>query len=175
MPVIKITRKTFGKAQYDISHTVTGILTLNKTTYVYIGSDVYQGPDYDYKLFDFNTLVIDPSLGTIANAIQIILPSAAEALGYEATAKVIGNSIYAQINVLPTQTVYDIAHTVTGSLNFNGLTDIFLSNDMYSGPGIYKIFKGFTSVSGWEYLNMVSHPYGRGFRSSNNEISIRLN
>jgi hypothetical protein len=174
MPLVKINRKILNKPEYDIAHTINGTFTINNVNYIYIGADTYQGPNYNYKLFNYTNLVIDASLGTISNAIQVILPESVEQQGYEATAKISNNTVYASISK-PTYTTYDIAHTVSGSLTFGGKADIFINDDQYQGPGLYKLFKGFNSVSGWEYLNMVSHAYTRGFRVNNNEISIRLN
>ena len=51
--------------------------------------------------------------------------------------------------------IYDISHKVTGSLVLAPGTDVFINDDVYQGPGVYRLFTGYSSVSGVGNLNIV--------------------
>lgn len=78
-----------------------------------------------------------------------------------------------KVHRLYSSTIYDIAHTVSGSLNFGTATNIEISDALYQGPGIYQLYKGYTSVTGIENLQMVVRPTS-GFSSDSGILSVTL-
>jgi|LakMenEpi03Aug12_release.lakeMendotaPanAssembly.Ray.scaffolds.fasta_scaffold3510890_1 hypothetical protein len=72
-------------------------------------------------------------------------------------------------------TLYDISHIVTGPLVLAPSTDIFIDDETYQGPGIYKLFSGFSSVTGITNLNIVGRSICSGVAVSGNSIVVTLN
>jgi hypothetical protein len=71
--------------------------------------------------------------------------------------------------------IYDISHKVTGSLVFAPGTDIFINDDVYQGPGVYRLFTGYSSVTGVGNLNIVGQSVCSAPVVSGNYIVTILN
>ena len=82
-----------------------------------------------------------------------------------------------KINLTPqcSTVLYDISHIVTGSLNIAPATDIFIDDETYRGPGIYKLFSGFSSVTGITNLNIVGRSICSEVAISGDSVVVTLN
>lgn len=71
--------------------------------------------------------------------------------------------------------IYDISHKVTGSLTITPGTDVFINDDVYQGPGVYRLFTGYSSVTGVGNLNIVGQSVCSAPDVSGNYIITILN
>lgn len=135
MPVIKINRKVFSDyGFYDISHNVTGSLTLSSRTNVFLDSGVLVGPG-DYKLFTYGSLSLQNSL-TVRTAFNI---SSSNPI-YEGYAEATGNAIYAKV-YNTSNIIKDHVQTIdNGTLTIAGPTTIELDTALFNTAGKYAIF-----------------------------------
>ena len=135
MPVIKINRKVFSSYNlYDISHDVTGSLTLSSRTTVFLDSGVLQGAG-DYKLFTYGSLSLLNNL-TVRTAFNI---SSSNPI-YEGYASSEGNAIYAKVYDT-SNIIKDHVQTIdNGTLTIAGPTTIELDASLFDTAGKYAIF-----------------------------------